>query len=116
MSRTRRKLRDQYIIFKQPIYAVTWSELKGLHHYGIHEAQVALSPVAQILSGLGGMCDQLLDALSAVKYQRMKFICLSVLPGVKHQIRCHLAFGLNTPILGDHKYSHFSKIAPQVPS
>ena len=33
--------------------------------------------------------------------------------GVKHQIRCHLAFGLNTPILGDHKYSHVSKIAPQ---
>ncbi|KAK2166706.1 hypothetical protein NP493_1293g01033 [Ridgeia piscesae] len=33
--------------------------------------------------------------------------------GVKHQIRCHLAFGLNTPILGDHKYSHYSKIAPQ---
>lgn len=34
--------------------------------------------------------------------------------GVKHQIRCHLAFGLNTPILGDHKYSHYSKMAPQV--
>ena len=34
--------------------------------------------------------------------------------GVKHQIRCHLAFGLNTPILGDHKYSHYSKLAPQV--
>ena len=33
--------------------------------------------------------------------------------GVKHQIRCHLAFALNTPILGDHKYSHFSKLAPQ---
>lgn len=33
--------------------------------------------------------------------------------GVKHQIRCHLAFGLNTPILGDHKYSHYAKIAPQ---
>jgi RluA family pseudouridine synthase len=33
--------------------------------------------------------------------------------GVKHQIRCHLAFGLNCPILGDHKYSHYSKIAPQ---
>ena len=26
--------------------------------------------------------------------------------GVKHQIRVHLGFGLNTPILGDHKYSH----------
>ena len=34
--------------------------------------------------------------------------------GVKHQIRCHLAFGLNTPIIGDHKYSHYSKMAPQV--
>ena len=33
--------------------------------------------------------------------------------GVKHQIRCHMAFGLNTPILGDHKYSHPSRLAPQ---
>ena len=33
--------------------------------------------------------------------------------GVKHQIRCHMALGLNTPILGDHKYSHPSRIAPQ---
>ncbi|XP_050409455.1 uncharacterized protein LOC126824300 [Patella vulgata] len=33
--------------------------------------------------------------------------------GVKHQIRVHLGFGLNTPILGDHKYSHFSKLVPQ---
>ncbi len=33
--------------------------------------------------------------------------------GVKHQIRCHMAFALNTPILGDHKYSHLSKLAPQ---
>ena len=34
------------------------------------------------------------------------------LTSVKHQIRVHLAFGLNCPILGDHKYSHFDKIAP----
>lgn len=34
------------------------------------------------------------------------------LTNVKHQIRVHLAFGLNCPILGDHKYSHFDKIAP----
>lgn len=33
--------------------------------------------------------------------------------GVKHQIRCHLSFGLNKPILGDHKYSHVDKFAPQ---
>lgn len=43
---------------------------------------------------------------------------LSLLPlfssGVKHQIRVHLAYGLGCPILGDHKYSHWSKLAPQV--
>ncbi|ELU05353.1 hypothetical protein CAPTEDRAFT_152236 [Capitella teleta] len=33
--------------------------------------------------------------------------------GIKHQIRCHMAFALNCAILGDHKYSHFSKMAPQ---
>lgn len=34
--------------------------------------------------------------------------------GRKHQIRVHLADGLNTPILGDHKYSHRERLAPQV--
>jgi mitochondrial RNA pseudouridine synthase RPUSD4 len=34
--------------------------------------------------------------------------------GIKHQIRVHLSFGLNCPILGDHKYSHHIKLAPQV--
>jgi len=33
--------------------------------------------------------------------------------GVKHQIRCHMSFGLGTPILGDHKYSHVERVAPQ---
>lgn len=33
--------------------------------------------------------------------------------GVKHQIRCHLGFAMNTPILGDHKYSHLDRVAPQ---
>ncbi|RWS29586.1 ribosomal pseudouridine synthase-like protein [Leptotrombidium deliense] len=33
--------------------------------------------------------------------------------GVRHQIRCHLGFGLRTPILGDHKYSYLDKLAPQ---
>lgn len=39
---------------------------------------------------------------------------LSFSSGVKHQIRVHLAYGLGCPILGDHKYSHWSKLAPQV--
>lgn len=34
--------------------------------------------------------------------------------GVKHQLRVHMSQGLGCPILGDHKYSHFNKLAPQV--
>lgn len=37
-----------------------------------------------------------------------------LISGVKHQLRVHLAYGLGCPILGDHKYSHWSKLAPQV--
>ncbi|XP_071782004.1 pseudouridylate synthase RPUSD4, mitochondrial [Centroberyx gerrardi] len=33
--------------------------------------------------------------------------------GVKHQMRVHMAFALACPILGDHKYSHWAKLAPQ---
>ncbi|XP_070757945.1 pseudouridylate synthase RPUSD4, mitochondrial-like [Enoplosus armatus] len=38
---------------------------------------------------------------------------LQPLTGVKHQTRVHMAFALTCPILGDHKYSHWSKLAPQ---
>ncbi|XP_071349868.1 pseudouridylate synthase RPUSD4, mitochondrial-like [Trachinotus anak] len=38
---------------------------------------------------------------------------LQPLTGVKHQMRVHMAFALACPILGDHKYSHWSKLAPQ---
>lgn len=34
--------------------------------------------------------------------------------GAKHQMRVHMAFALSCSILGDHKYSHWSKLAPQV--
>ena len=33
---------------------------------------------------------------------------------IKHQLRVHLADGIDCPILGDHKYSHFGKLAPQI--
>ncbi|XP_015258127.1 PREDICTED: RNA pseudouridylate synthase domain-containing protein 4-like [Cyprinodon variegatus] len=38
---------------------------------------------------------------------------LQALTGVKHQMRVHMAYALGCPILGDHKYSHWSKLAPQ---
>uniref|UniRef100_A0A6I8RRX8 Pseudouridylate synthase RPUSD4, mitochondrial n=1 Tax=Xenopus tropicalis TaxID=8364 RepID=A0A6I8RRX8_XENTR len=40
---------------------------------------------------------------------------LHPITGVKHQLRVHLALGLNCPILGDHKYSHWGRLAPQPP-
>lgn len=39
---------------------------------------------------------------------------ISISTAVKHQMRVHMAFALACPILGDHKYSHWSKLAPQV--
>ncbi|XP_075174814.1 pseudouridylate synthase RPUSD4, mitochondrial isoform X1 [Anomaloglossus baeobatrachus] len=38
---------------------------------------------------------------------------LQPLTGVKHQLRAHLALALNCPVLGDHKYSHWGRLAPQ---
>ncbi|XP_047438840.1 mitochondrial RNA pseudouridine synthase rpusd4 [Mugil cephalus] len=38
---------------------------------------------------------------------------LQPVTGVKHQMRVHMAYALGCPILGDHKYSHWSKLAPQ---
>uniref|UniRef100_A0A8C5QFK2 Pseudouridylate synthase RPUSD4, mitochondrial n=1 Tax=Leptobrachium leishanense TaxID=445787 RepID=A0A8C5QFK2_9ANUR len=41
---------------------------------------------------------------------------LQPVTGVKHQLRVHLSYGLDCPILGDHKYSHWGRLAPQQPS
>ncbi|XP_037345754.2 pseudouridylate synthase RPUSD4, mitochondrial [Pungitius pungitius] len=38
---------------------------------------------------------------------------LQPLTGEKHQMRVHMALALTCPILGDHKYSHSNKLAPQ---
>ncbi|KAL0978055.1 hypothetical protein UPYG_G00165370 [Umbra pygmaea] len=38
---------------------------------------------------------------------------LKPITGVKHQLRVHMAYALGCPILGDHKYSHWTKLAPQ---
>ncbi|XP_021552115.1 mitochondrial RNA pseudouridine synthase RPUSD4 isoform X3 [Neomonachus schauinslandi] len=38
---------------------------------------------------------------------------LQPITGIKHQLRVHLSFGLDCPILGDHKYSNWTQLAPQ---
>ncbi|XP_044775414.1 mitochondrial RNA pseudouridine synthase RPUSD4 isoform X2 [Neomonachus schauinslandi] len=39
---------------------------------------------------------------------------LQPITGIKHQLRVHLSFGLDCPILGDHKYSNWTQLAPQL--
>lgn len=38
---------------------------------------------------------------------------LQPITGVKHQLRVHMALALGCPILGDHKYANWNKLAPQ---
>ncbi|KAK2496692.1 hypothetical protein MC885_016083 [Smutsia gigantea] len=38
---------------------------------------------------------------------------LQPITGIKHQLRVHLSFGLDCPVLGDHKYSAWNRLAPQ---
>ncbi|XP_066527111.1 pseudouridylate synthase RPUSD4, mitochondrial [Hoplias malabaricus] len=38
---------------------------------------------------------------------------LQPVTGVKHQLRVHMALAMSSPILGDHKYAHWNKLAPQ---
>ncbi|XP_036990041.2 pseudouridylate synthase RPUSD4, mitochondrial [Artibeus jamaicensis] len=57
--------------------------------------------------------------LAVTQYQVLSSAAASALvelqpvTGIKHQLRVHLSFGLDCPILGDHKYSDWSRLAPQ---
>ncbi|KAI5093614.1 mitochondrial RNA pseudouridine synthase rpusd4, partial [Silurus meridionalis] len=44
---------------------------------------------------------------------RCSLVELQPITGVKHQLRVHMALALACPILGDHKYADWNKLAPQ---
>ncbi|KAL4630689.1 RNA pseudouridylate synthase domain-containing protein 4-like isoform X2 [Arapaima gigas] len=84
--------------------------------------KMALSPVYRVSESgdrLTRMCSshQAHDAVTQYRVLDSAGGCslleLQPVTGVKHQIRVHLANGLGCPILGDHKYAHWSKLAPQ---
>ena len=78
---------------------------KTLKPYGNQEMKIP--------SKLSADADRAITRYRVLNHQKSCAILECVpLTSVKHQIRVHLAFGLNCPILGDHKYSHFDKIAP----
>lgn len=58
----------------------------------------------------------MINLLIIPKYQiyLLNYHFLKIIKGFTHQIRSHLSYGIGCPILGDHKYSHHVKMAPQV--
>lgn len=84
--------------------------------------KMSLSPIFRINESRDGITKirgprQGLPAVTKYKVLDRENGCslveLQPLTDVKHQLRVHMAFALACPILGDHKYSHWSKLAPQ---
>jgi len=61
-----------------------------------------------------GQCREAVTHFKVIKSTQYASF-LKVIPesGVKHQIRLHLGLGLGCPIVGDQKYSHRDRMAPQ---
>lgn len=84
--------------------------------------KMSLSPIFRMNESRDGVTKtrahrQALPAVTKYKVLDSKSGCslveLHPMTDVKHQLRAHMAFALNCPILGDHKYSHWSRLAPQ---
>lgn len=59
------------------------------------------------------VCALAIILVSISIFMSQPYVLSSFVGGIKHQIRVHLSAALETPILGDHKYSHFGHLAPQ---
>ncbi|XP_064823919.1 pseudouridylate synthase RPUSD4, mitochondrial-like [Oncorhynchus masou masou] len=84
--------------------------------------KMGLSPVYRVSDGGEGVTKVRANrqAQGAVTQYRVldssngcSLVELQPITGVKHQLRVHMAYALGSPILGDHKYSHWTKLAPQ---
>lgn len=88
----------------QPHYKMSLSPL-----FRINESKDGLTKIRAHRQGLTAVTRyKVLDSRSGCS-----LVELQPLTDVKHQLRVHMAFALACPILGDHKYSHWSKLAPQ---
>nr|XP_054748890.1 pseudouridylate synthase RPUSD4, mitochondrial-like [Lytechinus pictus] len=95
---------------------MTEKEIDGKHRMVIRPDMADLYPDSVgVRSGRRNRDSQ--EALTRYKVLNERGNCALVQlepeTGVKHQIRVHLAQGLGCPILGDHKYSHHDRLAPQ---
>ncbi|XP_031198945.1 mitochondrial RNA pseudouridine synthase RPUSD4 [Mastomys coucha] len=90
-------------------------EVPGRQHH-----KMTLSPSYRLDNGKMVKVRANRDAQVAVtQYQVLSSTLSSALvelqpvTGIKHQLRVHLSFGLDCPVLGDHKYSDWNRLAPQ---
>ncbi|XP_074072479.1 pseudouridylate synthase RPUSD4, mitochondrial [Macrotis lagotis] len=85
-----------------------------------HHHKMTLAPIYQMENGKTVKVRPNRHAhVAGTQYQVLSSTLSSALvelrpiTGIKHQLRVHLAFGLGCPVLGDHKYSDWNKLAPQ---
>ncbi|XP_056130284.1 pseudouridylate synthase RPUSD4, mitochondrial isoform X2 [Lampris incognitus] len=88
--------RPHYKMALSPVYRMDNSE-QGVTRVRAHRQAHGAVTTYRVLDSSGGC----------------SLVELHPLSGVKHQIRVHMAGALACPILGDHKYSQWSKLAPQ---
>ncbi|KAF5921385.1 pseudouridylate synthase RPUSD4, mitochondrial [Diceros bicornis minor] len=95
---------------------ITEKEVQGQQHHH----KMTLSPSYRMDNGKMVRVRMSRNAHVAVtQYQVLSSTLSSALlelqpiTGIKHQLRVHLSFGLDCPILGDHKYSDWNRLAPQ---
>ncbi|KAI3370084.1 hypothetical protein L3Q82_024869, partial [Scortum barcoo] len=88
----------------QPHYKMTLSPLFRMNDTGDHMTKIRAHRQAHPAATKYRVLDSS-NGCSLVELQPFS--------GVKHQMRVHMAFALTCPILGDHKYSHWNKLAPQ---
>lgn len=77
-------------------------------------SEVALPAVRQPPSMRGYVREAVTRYRVIDRFERCALVEVKPLTGMKHQIRAHLGYTLNTPVLGDHKYSSMQgKTLPQ---
>lgn len=81
--------------------------------------KVMLSPIYRLDNGKMVRVQASQDAqVAATRHQVLSSVPSSALvelqpvTGIKHQFQVHLSSGLDCPILGDHKYSDWNRLAP----
>ncbi|KAL7645255.1 UNVERIFIED_CONTAM: hypothetical protein RMT77_003641 [Armadillidium vulgare] len=128
LAKTEQMADDLKKMFKQHKIKKTYCAIvKGVpeHLNGVIDIPIGEGKVGKFermvlrpdISGFRGKSNQFKKAITRYKVVSSvpgaALLNINPVTGVKHQIRVHLGFGINCPVIGDHKYSYLTKIVPQ---